>query len=280
LKINITIKLNNRKVLAGIAELIGAPEKIIDITVAIDKIDKIGIDNVNAELRERGLSEEAIATLQPILAIDGSLNERIDKLASVLASSETGMLGVKELREVIEGVNALGLQATLDLDVSLARGLNYYTGTIIEVKAQDVQIGSITGGGRYDNLTGVFGLPDVSGVGISFGADRIYDVLNTLDLYPAETSSATTVMFTNFGTAEAAASMKMIKQLRAAGVSAEIYPENAKMKKQMGYADALKVPYVAIVGENELAENKMMLKEMATGNQQLLSVEEAIQKLS
>lgn len=280
LKINITIKLNNRKVLAGIAELIGAPEKIVDITVAIDKIDKIGIDNVNVELRERGLSEGAIATLQPILAIDGTLNERIDKLASVLASSETGMLGVKELREVIEGVNALGLQATLDLDVSLARGLNYYTGTIIEVKAQDVQIGSITGGGRYDNLTGVFGLPDVSGVGISFGADRIYDVLNTLDLYPAETSSATTVMFTNFGTAEAAASMKMIKQLRAAGVSAEIYPENAKMKKQMGYADALKVPYVAIVGENELAENKMMLKEMATGSQQLLSVEEAIQKLS
>ena len=280
LKINITIKLNNRKVLAGIAELIGAPEKIVDITVAIDKIDKIGIDNVNAELRERGLNEEAIATLQPILAIDGTINERIDKLATVLASSETGMLGVKELREVIEGVNALGLQATLDLDVSLARGLNYYTGTIIEVKAQDVQIGSITGGGRYDNLTGVFGLPDVSGVGISFGADRIYDVLNTLDLYPAETSSATTVMFTNFGTAEAAASMKMIKQLRAAGVSAEIYPENAKMKKQMGYADALKVPYVAIVGENELAENKMMLKEMATGNQQLLSVEEAIQKLS
>ena len=280
LKIKITIKLNNRKVLAGIAELIGAPEKIVDITVAIDKIDKIGIDNVNAELRERGLNEEAIATLQPILAIDGTINERIDKLATVLASSETGMLGVKELREVIEGVNALGLQATLDLDVSLARGLNYYTGTIIEVKAQDVQIGSITGGGRYDNLTGVFGLPDVSGVGISFGADRIYDVLNTLDLYPAETSSATTVMFTNFGTAEAAASMKMIKQLRAAGVSAEIYPENAKMKKQMGYADALKVPYVAIVGENELAENKMMLKEMATGNQQLLSVEEAIQKLS
>ena len=280
LKINITIKLNNRKVLAGIAELIGAPEKIVDITVAIDKIDKIGIDNVNAELLERGLNEEAIATLQPILAIEGTLNERIDKLASVLASSETGMLGVKELREVIEGVTSLGLEATLDLDVSLARGLNYYTGTIIEVKAQDVQIGSITGGGRYDNLTGVFGLPNVSGVGISFGADRIYDVLNTLDLYPTEANSATTVMFTNFGIAEAVASMKMIKQLRAAGISAEIYPENAKMKKQMGYADALKVPFVAIVGENELAENKMMLKEMTTGSQQLLSVEEAIQKLS
>ena len=278
--INITIKLNNRKILAGIAELIGAPEKIIDITVAIDKIDKIGIENVNAELRERGLSDEAIATLQPILAIDGSIEERVNKLQEVLASSETGMLGVAELREVINGVEAIGLRACLDLDVSLARGLNYYTGTIIEVKAQDVQIGSITGGGRYDNLTGVFGLDNVSGVGISFGADRIYDVLNTLDLYPAETSSATTVMFTNFGTAEAAASLKMAKQLRAAGISAEVYPESAKMKKQMGYADALNVPFVAIVGETELAENKLMLKEMATGNQQLLSIEQAIDFLA
>ena len=280
LKINITIKLNNRKILAGIAELIGAPEKIIDITVAIDKIDKIGIENVNAELRERGLSDEAIATLQPILAIDGTIEERVNKLQEVLASSETGMLGVAELREVINGVEALGLRACLDLDVSLARGLNYYTGTIIEVKAQDVQIGSITGGGRYDNLTGVFGLDNVSGVGISFGADRIYDVLNTLDLYPAETSSATTVMFTNFGTAEAAASLKMAKQLRAAGISAEVYPESSKMKKQMGYADALNVPFVAIVGETELAENKLMLKEMATGNQQLLSIEQAIDFLA
>ena len=280
LKINITIKLNNRKILAGIAELIGAPEKIIDITVAIDKIDKIGIENVNAELRERGLSEEAIATLQPILAIDGTIEERVNKLQEVLASSETGMLGVTELSEVINGVEALGLRACLDLDVSLARGLNYYTGTIIEVKAQDVQIGSITGGGRYDNLTGVFGLDNVSGVGISFGADRIYDVLNTLDLYPAETSSATTVMFTNFGTAEAAASLKMAKQLRAAGISAEVYPESSKMKKQMGYADALNVPFVAIVGETELAENKLMLKEMATGNQQLLSIEQAIDFLA
>ena len=280
LKINITIKLNNRKILAGIAELIGAPEKIIDITVAIDKIDKIGIENVNAELRERGLSDEAIATLQPILAIDGSIEERVNKLQEVLASSETGMLGVAELREVINGVESLGLRACLDLDVSLARGLNYYTGTIIEVKAQDVQIGSITGGGRYDNLTGVFGLDNVSGVGISFGADRIYDVLNTLDLYPAETSSATTVMFTNFGTAEAAASLKIAKQLRAAGISAEVYPESSKMKKQMGYADALNVPFVAIVGETELAENKLMLKEMATGNQQLLSIEQAIDYLA
>ena len=277
LKINITIKLNNRKVLAGIAELIGAPEKIIDITVAIDKIDKIGIDNVNAELRERGLSEEAITTLQPILAIDGSISERLEQLESLLATSEIGALGVKELREVVAGVEALGLRATLDLDVSLARGLNYYTGTIIEVKAQDVQIGSITGGGRYDNLTGVFGLTGVSGVGISFGADRIYDVLNTLDLYPEEAKDATQVMFTNFGAAEAAVSMKMLKELRNAGVRAEIYPDASKMKKQMGYADALAIPFVAIVGETEMAQNKMMLKNMTTGEQALLDVTEAIE---
>ena len=277
LKINITIKLNNRKVLAGIAELIGAPEKIIDITVAIDKIDKIGIDNVNAELRERGLSEEAITTLQPILEIDGTISERLAQLESLLASSEIGSLGVKELREVVGGVDALGLRATLDLDVSLARGLNYYTGTIIEVKAQDVVIGSITGGGRYDNLTGVFGLNGVSGVGISFGADRIYDVLNTLDLYPQDAREATQVMFTNFGAAEAAFSMKMLKELRNAGIAAEIYPDSAKMKKQMGYADALAIPFVAIVGETEMAQNKMMLKNMTSGEQSLVSVEEAIE---
>ena len=277
LKINITIKLNNRKVLAGIAELIGAPEKIIDITVAIDKIDKIGIDNVNAELRERGLSEDAINTLQPILAIDGSISERIAQLETLLASSEIGALGVKELREVVAGVEALGLRATLDLDVSLARGLNYYTGTIIEVKAQDVVIGSITGGGRYDNLTGVFGLNGVSGVGISFGADRIYDVLNTLDLYPEDARESTQVMFTNFGAAEAAVSMKMLKEMRNAGIAAEIYPDSAKMKKQMGYADNLAIPFVAIVGENEMAQNKMMLKNMTSGEQSLVSVEEAIE---
>ena len=277
LKINITIKLNNRKVLAGIAELIGAPEKIIDITVAIDKIDKIGIENVNAELCERGLSEDAISTLQPILAIDGSISERLAQLETLLATSEIGALGVKELREVVAGVEALGLRATLDLDVSLARGLNYYTGTIIEVKAQDVVIGSITGGGRYDNLTGVFGLSGVSGVGISFGADRIYDVLNALDLYPEEAKDATQVMFTNFGTAEAGASMKMLKELRNAGIRAEIYPDTTKMKKQMGYADALAIPFVAIVGETEMAQNKMMLKNMATGEQSLVSVEEAIE---
>lgn len=277
LKINITIKLNNRKVLAGIAELIGAPEKIIDITVAIDKIDKIGIDNVNAELRERGLSDEAIATLQPILAIDGSISERLEQLESLLATSEIGALGVKELREVVSGVEMLGLRATLDLDVSLARGLNYYTGTIIEVKAQDVVIGSITGGGRYDNLTGVFGLSGVSGVGISFGADRIYDVLNALDLYPDEAKDSTRVMFVNFGVAEAGASMKMLKELRNAGIAAEIYPDAAKMKKQMGYADALAIPFVAIVGETEMTQNKMMLKNMVTGEQSLVGVEEAIE---
>lgn len=245
LKINIAIKLNNRKVLAGIAELIGAPDKIVDITVAIDKIDKIGIENVNAELRERGLEEAAIEALQPILAIDGTLEERLAKLDEVLASSETGKKGVEELRYVVNETMALGLRAELDLDVSLARGLNYYTGTIIEVKAKDVQIGSITGGGRYDNLTGVFGMPGVSGVGISFGADRIYDVLNTLDLYPEDTSASTTVIFTNFGEQEALASMKAIKQLRANGITAEIYPDSSKMKKQMAYANALNIPYVA-----------------------------------
>ena len=276
LGIRITIKLNNRKVLSGIAELIGAPEKITDITVAIDKIDKIGIDAVNAELLERGISQEAIATLQPIITMQGTTAERLARLGEVLASSETGLKGVEELKEVIAGSESLGLNAELELDVSLARGLNYYTGTIIEVKARDVAIGSITGGGRYDNLTGVFGMPGLSGVGISFGADRIYDVLNTLDLYPADATTGTQVMFTNFGPAEAAAAMKMLKEVRAAGIRAEIYPDAAKMKKQMGRADALHIPFVAIVGESEVAENKLTLKNMATGNQQLLSVSEAI----
>ena len=275
LGIRIQIKLNNRKVLAGIAELIGAPEKIVDITVAIDKIDKIGIDNVNAELLERGLSAEAVAALRPILEISGSVDERLARLEQLLVESEAGMLGVKELREVVGGVTALGLEAELDLDVSLARGLNYYTGTIIEVKAKDVAIGSITGGGRYDNLTGVFGMPGLSGVGISFGADRIYDVLNTLDLYPADARTSTQVMFVNFGEAEAAASMKMMKELRRAGVAAEIYPDAAKMKKQMAYANAAGVPFVAMVGESEMAEGKMALKNMTTGEQQTVSAAEA-----
>lgn len=276
LGIRTTIKLNNRKVLAGIAELIGAPEKIIDITVAIDKIEKIGIDAVNAELVERGIPTESISILQPIITMQGTTTERLDKLAEALSSSEIGLKGVEELREVVSGTETLGLKADLELDVSLARGLNYYTGTIIEVKARDVEIGSITGGGRYDNLTGVFGMSGLSGVGISFGADRIYDVLNTLDLYPKEATIGTKVMFTNFGPSECAAAMKMVKQLRQAGISAEIYPDAAKMKKQMSRADALSIPFVAIVGETEMAEGKLMLKNMSTGDQSLLSINEAI----
>lgn len=277
LKVRIVLKLNNRKVLAGFAELIGAPDKIVDITVAIDKLDKIGLDNVNAELRERGLTQEQVDTLQPILAISGTIEERLEALSTLLASSETGMKGVEELREVIGGVQALGLDAELDLDVSLARGLNYYTGTIIEVKAKDVEIGSITGGGRYDNLTGVFGMPGLSGVGISFGADRIYDVLNALDLYPAEARTATQVMFVNFGEKEGAAAMKMMKELRRNGVRCEIYPDSSKMKKQMAYANASSVPFVAMVGESEMAAGKMALKNMTTGEQQLVAPAEAVE---
>lgn len=275
LKIRITLKLNNRKVLAGIAELIGTPDRLVDITVAIDKIDKVGIDNVNAELIERGLSEEAVARLQPILAISGTLEERLDALEKLLAGSEIGSLGVRELREVTSGVTALGLDAELDLDVSLARGLNYYTGTIIEVKAKDVEIGSITGGGRYDNLTGVFGMPGLSGVGISFGADRIYDVLNALDLYPADARTATQVMFVNFGTAEAAASLLMIKEMRALGIACELYPDAAKMKKQMAYANATEVPFVAMVGADEMEHGVLSLKNMVTGEQVTLTPAEA-----
>lgn len=280
LGIRITIKLNNRKVLSGIAELIGAPDKLIDITVAIDKIDKIGLEKVCDELRERGLTEEAIATLTPILEISGTTAERLNRLAEILAGSATGLKGLEELREVIAGTECLGLKAELYLDVSLARGLNYYTGTIIEVKARDVEIGSITGGGRYDNLTGVFGMPGLSGVGISFGADRIYDVLNALDLYPSDDKTATQVMFVNFGPAEAAASMKYLKTMRKAGIRGEIYPDAAKMKKQMGRADALAIPFVGIVGESEVDAGKLTLKNMITGEQQLLTVEEAIEVIN
>lgn len=279
LGINITIKLNNRKVLAGIAELIGEPDKLIDITVAIDKIDKIGIDNVNSELRERGLSDEAVNRLQPILQISGTVKERLETLRKLLEENPTGTKGVEELTTVINGVEATGLDAELDLDVSLARGLNYYTGTIIEVKARDVAIGSITGGGRYDNLTGIFGMPGISGVGISFGADRIYDVLNTLNLYPDETQTGTRIMFVNFGHSESIASLKMIKALRSAGISAEIYPEPAKMKKQMGYADALHIPFVAIIGENEMKNGTVTLKDMTTGEQQQLTVDSLIEAI-
>ena len=280
LGISITIKLNNRKVLAGIAELIGSPDKLIDITVAIDKIDKIGIDKVNEELAERGLSPEAIEALSPILTISGSVEERLARLSELLGQSEIGRLGVDELQYVVSHTAELGVRATLDLDVSLARGLNYYTGTIIEVKANDVAIGSITGGGRYDNLTGVFGLPGVSGVGISFGADRIYDVLNALNLYPAELATATKVLFVNFGAQEAARSMAIIKQFRAAGISAEIYPDEAKMKKQMTYANAAGIPFVAIIGETELEAGTITLKDMVSGTQEQLTIDKAIERLA
>ncbi len=276
LGISITIKLNNRKVLAGIAELIGAPDKIIDITVAIDKLDKIGLEAVKEELASRGLSAQAIEALMPILSIDGSIEERLAKLATTLASVEIGRKGVEELREIVDGVNALGLRANLDLDVSLARGLNYYTGAIIEVKANDVAIGSISGGGRYDNLTGVFGVSGLSGVGISFGADRIYDVLNQLNLYPEQLQSSVRLLFLNLGTAEATAAMKLLRQVRQAGVAAEIYPDAAKLKKQMGYADALKIPYVAIIGESELAAGTITLKNMLTGEQQSVSADQIV----
>ena len=277
--INVAIKLNNRKILSGIAEIIGAADKIVDITVAIDKLDKIGIDNVNAELKEKGLSDEAIKTLQPLLALDGSNEERLAALSGMLASSEVGMKGIEEMRYVLDHVAQLGTRACVELDVSLARGLNYYTGTILEVKALDVAIGSITGGGRYDNLTGVFGMPGLSGVGISFGADRIYDVLNALDLYPADTMAKAKVMFVNFGAQEASVSLRHIMALRRAGVSAELYPDSAKMKKQMNYANDRMIPYVAIVGADEVQNGTIALKNMVTGEQQTLTVEQVIAAL-
>lgn len=280
LGIRIAIKLNNRKVLAGIAELIGAPDKLIDITVAIDKIDKIGMDNVAVELRERGLSEDAVERLRPILAISGSLDERLSALSSLLADTPVGVAGVEELRAVVSGVESLGMKAQLDLDVSLARGLNYYTGTIIEVKALDVQIGSITGGGRYDNLTGVFGMSGLSGVGISFGADRIYDVLNTLDLYPENTSAASKVIFLNLGADESTVSLKAAKMLRASGIAAEVYPDTVKMKKQMAYADAMRIPFVAIIGETELESGTVTLKDMEAGNQETVALDDLVARLS
>lgn len=277
--INIAIKLNNRKVLSGIAETIGEPDKIVDITVAIDKIDKIGIDNVNAELLDKGISQKAVEQLQPVLTLSGSNEDKLNSLATLLANSEVGMKGIEELRFVMNKTNEIGVKATIDLDPSLARGLNYYTGTIIEVKALDVEIGSITGGGRYDNLTGVFGLDNVSGVGISFGADRIYDVLNQLDLYPEATRTTTKVLFVNFGEAEATASLKHIKNLRASDISAEIFPESSKMRKQMGYANDNGIPFVAIIGETELANGTIMLKDMNLGTQQPLTIDEVIEKL-
>ncbi len=277
--IRVCIKINNRKILSGIAEIIGEADKIVDITVAIDKLDKIGLENVNAELRDKGISEEAIAKLQPIILLSGTNAEKLTTLKSVLSASEIGMKGVEESEFILSTLERMGLKNEIELDLTLARGLNYYTGAIFEVKALDVQIGSITGGGRYDNLTGVFGMAGVSGVGISFGADRIFDVLNQLELYPKEAVNGTELLFVNFGDKEAAFSMGMLSKVRAAGIRAEIFPDSAKMKKQMSYANAKNIPFVAIVGENEMNEGKAMLKNMETGEQNTVSVDELIATL-
>ena len=279
LKIRTCIKLNNRKVLSGIAEVIGEADKLIDITVAIDKIDKIGIDKVNEELSQKGLNDEAISRLRPLLELSGSNSEKLQTLSELLASSEIGLKGIEELKEVLAGIDTLGHECDVELDVSLARGLNYYTGTIIEVKALDVEIGSITGGGRYDNLTGVFGMSGLSGVGISFGADRIYDVLNQLNLYPEEISNTVKVVFVNFGQAEAVQSAKYIAQLRQQGISAELYPDSTKMKKQMNYANDNKIPFVAIIGETELQDGTIAVKNMNSGEQKTMSINELIDAL-
>lgn len=278
--IRVCIKMNNRKILSGIAGIIGEAERIVDITVAIDKLDKIGLVGVNEELRGKGLSEEAIAKLQPIIALEGSNREKVATLKSVLKDSAVGLKGLEETEFILDRVERLGLRTPLEFDLTLARGLSYYTGAIFEVKALDVQIGSITGGGRYDNLTGVFGLEGVSGVGISFGADRIYDVLNQLDLYPADSLQTTQLLFVNFGEKEETYLLPVLSRLRAAGIRVEFYPDAAKMKKQMGYADAKKIPYVAIVGETEIAEGRINLKEMASGEQTSVTVDELIERFS
>ena len=277
--IRVCIKINNRKILTGIAEIIGEADKIVDITVAIDKLDKIGLDKVNDELRAVGLSEEAVEKLQPIIALLGSNEEKLETMRRVLAESETGLKGVEEVAFVLETLKNSQLHNEIELDLTLARGLNYYTGCIFEVKALDVQIGSITGGGRYDNLTGIFGMPGLSGVGISFGADRIYDVLGQLDLYPQETQSGVQLLFINFGAAEAAHCLRLAAQARLAGIATEVYPDSVKMKKQMSYANAHNVPFVALVGETEMAEGRITLKNMTTGEQQSLSIEEAVKAI-
>ena len=272
--VRVQIKINNRKILTGIAEVIGEKDKIVDITVAIDKLDKIGLDNVNAELRENNISEEAIEKLQPVIKLEGTNEEKLAVIAELLEDSETGLKGVEETRFILDMLKTSGLKNEIQLDLTLARGLNYYTGAIFEVKALDVQIGSITGGGRYDNLTGIFGMPGLSGVGISFGADRIYDVLNALDLYPKESVQGTQLLFINFGEKETAYCMPIIAAARQAGIRAEMYPDNAKMKKQMSYANAKNIGFVALAGESEIEADKITLKDMATGNQQLVTAEE------
>lgn len=279
LQINVLIKLNNRKILSGIAEYIGEPERIVDITVAIDKLDKIGLDNVNAELLEKGIATEAVEKLQPVLLLKGTNAEKLAQLKQTLATSEIGLKGIEETETILNAVGKLPMQYEVELDLTLARGLNYYTGAILEVKALDVAMGSISGGGRYDNLTGVFGLNGVSGVGISFGADRIYDVLNQLDLYPKNAVERTRLLFVAFGQNELEACAKMAVQTRSNGINTEVYPELTKIKKQMTYADNNKIPFVAIVGENELNEGKVMLKNMQTGEQQLLDINQVIETI-
>ena len=276
LGINMCLHINNRKVLAGIAEIIGQPEKIIDITVAIDKLDKIGIENVNKELTEKGLPQEAIEALQPILHLSGTTADKLAALRTILASSEIGTQGVDELDQLFALIQGAEVKLNIELDLCLARGLNYYTGAIFEVKALDVQMGSITGGGRYDNLTGIFGMPNVSGVGISFGADRIYDVLTELNLYPASLQSSTQLLFATFGQEELTYALSWAKALREQKIAVEVYPEPTKMKKQMGYADTKQIPFVAIVGGDEMAQNKVMLKNMLSGEQKLVSIEEIV----
>ena len=278
--VRVQIKINNRKILTGIAEVIGAAEKIVDITVAIDKLDKIGIENVNQELREDGLSEEQIEKLQPIISLEGSNEEKLDVIAEVLKESEIGLKGVDETRFILDTLKNSGLNNEIQLDLTLARGLNYYTGAIFEVKALDVQIGSITGGGRYDNLTGIFGMPGLSGVGISFGADRIFDVLNQLDLYPKEAVNGTQLLFINFGEKETAYCLPIAAKARQAGIRTEVFPDGAKMKKQMSYANAKQIPFVALAGENEINEGKVTLKNMVTGEQMLLNPDELLDKLT
>ncbi|MDO9634655.1 MAG: histidine--tRNA ligase [Paludibacter sp.] len=279
LKINVCIKINNRKILSGIAEIIGEAEKITDITVAIDKMDKIGLEKVNEEIASKGISQSAIDKLQPILQLSGTNAEKLNQLKSVLVSSETGLKGVSELETIFGLYETMQIVTKIELDLTLARGLNYYTGAIFEVKALDVEIGSITGGGRYDNLTGVFGMPGVSGVGISFGADRIYDVLNQLNLYPETSEEQTQILFVSFGEKELMYCLPWLKTLRSKGINAEIYPEPAKMKKQMSYADNKNIPFAAIVGETEMNEGKVMLKNMKTGAQHLLTQEEVCKEL-
>ena len=273
--IRVQIKINNRKILTGIAEVIGEADKIVDITVAIDKLDKIGLEAVNEELRKDGISEDAIEKLQPIINLQGTNDEKLQVIRQVLAASETGLKGVEETQFILDNLKNC-LNNEIQLDLTLARGLNYYTGAIFEVKALDVQIGSITGGGRYDNLTGIFGMPGLSGVGISFGADRIYDVLNQLDLYPTDAMATTQLLFINFGEKETAYCMPIAREMRSAGIRTEVFPDSVKMKKQMAYANAKQIPYVALAGENEINEGKVTLKNMVTGEQTLVNKEDIV----